>query len=136
MKPVVLVLGPGPQPLRELMRYFTLIHLPAANPLLLAFAIVARQAQIVHIKGFGNDRSELACLLIAKLLGARVVLENPGNGFPRLADAIIVRSAGQMQALSGLNVAVVPEELEAERLADDLTAIYSIVLPWPASQAG
>ena len=37
MKPVVLVLGPGPQPLRELMRYFTLIHLPAANPLLLAF---------------------------------------------------------------------------------------------------
>ena len=131
MKPVVLVLGPGPQPLRALMRYFTLIHLPAANPLQLAFAIVARQAQIVHIRGWWP-----ACLLVAKLLGTRIVLENAGNRVSRLADAVIVRSAGEMQALSGLNVAVVPEELEAERLADDLTAIYSIVLPWPASQAG
>ena len=117
--------------LGRLARYFALIHLQDASPLLLAFAIVARQAQIVHLR-----RSSLACLVVAKLLGARVVLENAGKRLSRLADAIIVRSAAEMAAFPGLNVAVVPEGIEPERLADDLTAIYSIVLPWPASQAG
>jgi hypothetical protein len=131
MKPIVLVLGPGPQALRELARYFALVHLPTANPLQLALAIVTRGAQIVHLHG-----SSLACLVVAKLLGARVVLENPASRFARLADAIIVRSAAQTEAFPGMNVAVVPEGIEAERLADDLTAIYSLVLPWPASQAG
>jgi hypothetical protein len=131
MKPVVLVIGPGPYPLRELTRYFALVHRPAANPLQLALAILTHGAQIVHIHG-----ASLACLVVAKLLGARIVLENPVNGFSRLADAIIVRSSAQMETFPGLNVAVVHEDTEAERLADDLTAIYSIVLPWPASQAG
>jgi hypothetical protein len=131
MKPVVLVLGPGPQPLRELARYFAMVHLAAANPLQLAFAILSHGAHIVHM----YDGS-LACLLVAKLLGARIVLESRVERYSRLADAIIVRSTAQMEAFPGQNVAVVPDEIEAERLADDLTAIYSIVLPWPASQAG
>jgi hypothetical protein len=131
MKPVVLVVGPGPQPLRELARYFALIHLPTANPLQLALAILMHGAHIVHI----HDAS-LACLVVAKLLGARIVLESREKRFSRLADAIIVRSAAEMESFPEFNVAVVPDDIEAERLADDLTAIYSIVLPWPASQAG
>ena len=55
---------------------------------------------------------------MAKLLGARVVLQNPEGRFTGLADVTIV----------------VPEDIDPERLADDLTAIYSLVLPWPASR--
>jgi hypothetical protein len=144
MKPVVLVLGPGPQPLSEMARHYALVPFETANPLRLGLAIVARDAQIVHLNGAVGGWRELACLLVAKLLGARVVLQleqlTRNQALLRLADVVVVGSHAEMQAchewLPGQNVAVVPEAIDSARLADDFTAIYSIVLPWPASQAG
>lgn len=144
MKPVVLVLGPGPQPSSEMARHYALVPSEAGNPLRLALAIVARDAQIVHLNGTLGGCRELACLLVAKLLGARVVLQleqlTKNQAVLRLADVIVVRSHAEMQAceklVPGQNVAVVPEAIDGARRADDFTAIYSIVLPWPASQAG
>ena len=131
MKPVVLVVGSGARPSSAITRYFDLVYLATPNALRLALAIYARGADIVHFNAY-----DVACIVTAKLLGTRVVVQNPGKKPVWLADALIVRTAAEMDAFPGRDVAVVPEPIDAARLADDLTAIYSLVLPWPASQAG
>ena len=111
MKPVVLLLGSAPRGIA----HFEVVPLRSGNPLSLAIEIMQRGAHVVHITGALDSPLEVLCLLTAKLLGTRVVVQLPrlsANGFLGLADAIIVRSAAEMRALPGQNVAIVAEAID------------------------
>lgn len=107
----------------------------AAGPFLLACAILRHDAAIVHLNTSLNARAwwrDFAFLLVAKLCGARVVLQKHGGALEEFAsnrlftrvlkmllkipDAIVVLSQAELEAFQafvpGQNVAVLPNGID------------------------
>lgn len=111
------------------------------SPLALAAAIVRRDAALVHINISLNAKSywrDVAYLVVAKLCGARVVLQKhggslrefSGSGFfaefvratLRLADAVVVLSRAELaeyrERLPGKNVLLLPNGIDLGALRE------------------
>ena len=164
MKPVALVLGPSLKALSgvtthvssllasQLGANYSLVHFQVgsegrnesalgklarfvASPFQLAAAIIANDAQIVHVNCSLNAKSwwrDLAYVVVAKLCGSRVVFQKHGGdlkrfsrkaGFSRivkavlkLPDVIVVLSQAELRQyeafVPGQNIAVVPNGID------------------------